>query len=129
MRYCFFIKGETPAKKNSRQFLKNGKNIPSKIFRDWHEAATVQILRQRFEQKIRKPIETPCKIHAYFSHGDLRRRDCDNGFSSILDLLTDCKIIKDDNWQIINTVSIANVYEKNNAFCQIIIETHEDNAD
>ena len=58
-----------------------------------------------------------------FIHGDLRRRDSDNGTSSILDLLTDCGVIEDDNWQIVRELVIENGYEKGNPYCKVEIET------
>ena len=46
--------------------------------------------------------QSPCivtdrvRVSIAFHHGDLRRRDSDNGTSSILDLMVDCGILKDD---------------------------------
>ena len=57
-----------------------------------------------------------------FTHGDLRRRDSDNGCSSILDLLVDNGILQDDNWQIVQEISIKNNYKKNSSFCKITID-------
>lgn len=57
-----------------------------------------------------------------FTHGDLRRRDSDNGCSSILDLLVDNGILQDDNWQIVQEITITNKYEKNNPFVKITID-------
>ena len=124
--YRFIITGETPAKKNSRIVLKGGRNIPSERYRKWHEAAMIemnnQLLLLKEEEKKAMPIEREIKIKMIFYHGDNRRRDSDNGASSILDLLTDCKVIKDDKWQIVPFLEIRNFYEKNNPRCHIEID-------
>ncbi len=61
-----------------------------------------------------------------FWHGDNRRRDSDNGASSVLDLLTDCKVIKDDKWQIVRLVEIRNFYEKSNPRCLVEIDAYNE---
>ena len=116
----FVIKGETPAKKNSRIInTKTGRSFPSKRYSEWHRNAMMQLMTMR---KTFTPIQEPCKIHMTFVHGDLRRRDSDNGTSSILDLLVDCGVLSDDNWQIVKQLSIENEYEKGNPYCKIGIE-------
>jgi len=40
-----------------------------------------------------------------------------------MDLLVDCGILADDNWQIVQNIEIKNSYEKNNAFCVVEIAT------
>ena len=67
----------------------------------------------------------PVSITLSFYHGDLRRRDSDNGTSSILDMLVDCEIIKDDNWEIVRIINVYNYYDKNNARCEIDIKPLE----
>lgn len=121
MTYQFRLNGETPAKKNSRIVLKNGRNIPSKNYQQWHERAICEV---NLQAKVRNICE-PCTIRLFFCHGDLRRRDSDNGCSSIMDLLVDCGILQDDNWQIVKNIEIKNGYEKNNAFCIVEIEVEE----
>lgn len=106
----FTIKGETPAKKNSRITLPNGRNIPGKRYREWHDAALPQVLAQL---KGTWPLlDEPCEVALSFFHGDFRRRDCDNGASSVLDLLVDAGVLSDDNWKIVRTLKVANFYDK-----------------
>lgn len=116
------IIGETPSKKNSRIVLPNGKNIPSKQYRIWHESAKLQV---RAMSTGADTICYPVSISLSFFHGDLRRRDSDNGTSSILDTLVDCGIIKDDNWEIVRILNVYNYYDKNNARCEIDIKPME----
>lgn len=120
----FIIHSETPAKKNSRITLKNGRSIPSERYRKWHDTAQLEILTQK--KGFNYPIEKPVKIKVTFTHGDKRRRDSDNGLSSVLDLLTDCFILSDDNWEIVREIKVINLYEKNNAKAEIQIEELEE---
>ena len=117
----YTIHSETPAKKNSRITLRNGKTIPSAKYRQWHSFAMSELLLQK--DRFAKPIDCPVKIKVHFVHGDLRRRDSDNGLSSILDLLQDCSILLDDRWEIVQEVEIKNSYSKNNPVAEIEILT------
>jgi Holliday junction resolvase RusA-like endonuclease len=126
----FQVIGETPSKKNSRIFLKNGRNIPSKRYQEWHKQAREQIFAQGLLQNDlnsptrnlpQYPITSEVTIKLTFYHGDLRRRDSDNGTSSILDLLTDCQILADDKWQIVRGLQVLNYYEKGDPRCVIEI--------
>lgn len=123
MQYDLYLEGETPAKKNSRVNLPTGVSIPSGAFRKWHESAMIQILMQknRFKDFKKASKENPCAINFTFTHADMRRRDSDNGTSSVLDLLTDCGILEDDSWLIVRSISVFNSYQKNNAGCHIEI--------
>lgn len=109
------LHSETPAKKNSRITLPDGRTIPSKKYRQWHGGAKseieLQMMCKRGEQ-LKTPIDYPICI----------RRDSDNGVSSILDLLQDSGILSDDNWQIVREISVRNRYEKNEAGAVIEIE-------
>ncbi|WP_307771108.1 hypothetical protein [uncultured Treponema sp.] len=71
------------------------------------------------KEKEAMPIEREIRIKMTFYHGD-------NGSSSILDLLTDCKVIKDDKWQIVRLLEIRNFYEKNNPRCLIEINGYDE---
>ncbi|MBQ1778303.1 MAG: RusA family crossover junction endodeoxyribonuclease [Acidaminococcaceae bacterium] len=115
----FIIEGETPAKKNSRITLPNGRTIPSKNYRTWHESALLQIEAMAISREA--SISYPVAISLNFIHGDLRRRDSDNGTSSILDLLVDAGILADDNWQIVRILNVYNQYDKGHARCEIMI--------
>lgn len=117
------LQGETPAKKNNRQTLRNGKTIPSKAYRQWHDSAIMQYYRDYAPRKPFKPIDTPVKITLTFAHKDKKQRDSDNQATSILDFLKDIKIIKDDNWQIVREIHIKNIYDKSHAY--VVIETEK----
>lgn len=121
----FIVNSETPSKKNSRIVLPNGKNIPSARHQKWHReaknAVQTQALYQAKDSEFTLPIEEEVEIKLTFIHGDKRRRDSDNGTSSIFDLLTDCGILKDDNWAIVRKFEVQNEYEKNAPRCIIEI--------
>lgn len=121
----FIIAGETPAKKNSRMVLPNGRNIPSKHFREWHELALLQLRSFFYVSGIKSPLNHEIKITLNFTHGDKRRRDSDNGTSSILDLLQDAGVLEDDCWQIVREINVHNFYEKDKAKCEILIEDYK----
>lgn len=117
MKYT--IIGETPAKKNSRITLPNGRTIPSKRFREWHKVAFAEMQSQEIPKT---PIDKEVAITLLFVHGDKHRRDSDNGTTSILDLLVDVGVLKDDNWEIVKEIRVVNQYEKNSAKCHIYID-------
>ena len=117
------IKGETPSKKNSRIQLPNGRNIPGKKYQQWHKDALAQVMDQK--KRLEKlPVHNEVIIYLDFIHGDQRRRDSDNGTSSILDLLVDAGILEDDKWQIVRQLHVTNEYEKNDPMCIIAIEPY-----
>lgn len=115
----FYLPFETPSKKNSRVYLRNGRNIPSKRYRLWHDQAMAYIMPQI--NKTAEIITDPVQINLVFTHGDYIRRDSDNQVSSILDLLQDAEVIIDDNWTIIKSIQVYNDYDKNNPSCKILI--------
>lgn len=96
------LTGETPSKKNSRIGLRSGKNIPSELYQKWKKAKYIELLHQGI---VCPPLDKPLRIDFFFHHTDYRTRDTDNQISSILDLLKDAKVIKDDCWQIVRHIS------------------------
>lgn len=112
------IEGETPSKKNSRIQLPNGRNIPSKQYQQWHKSAEMQVRMMTIGHKA---IGYPVIVSLSFFHGDLRRRDSDNGTSSILDTLVDAGVLADDKWEIVRVLNVYNHYDKGHARCEIDI--------
>lgn len=101
------LTGETPSKKNSRIGLRSGKNIPSERYQKWKKAKHIELLHQGI---LCPPLDKPLTIEFFFHHSDNRTRDTDNQISSILDLLKDAKVIKDDDWQIVKRISAEALY-------------------
>lgn len=113
------IRGETPAKKNSRITLPNRRTIPSARYRAWHSAALFQ-LDSQWKEMGRGTFEKEVRINLHFFHSDNRRRDSDNGVSSVFDTLQDAKILSDDRWQIVREFSVRNS-KSNDSRCEIEI--------
>lgn len=112
------------SKKNSRITLRNGRTIPSARYREWHSRAIKQLSEQWPDT--REAINFPVMISLHFYHSDNRRRDSDNGVSSIFDTLQDAGILIDDRWQIIQIFTVRN-YKAEEASCIInIIEAEND---
>ena len=114
----FTIEGETPAKKNSKIRTRAGYMIPSKKYQEWHATAEAQFFYNKIK---REQINYPVSITLSFFHGDKRRRDSDNGTSSILDFMVDMGILADDNWEIVRVLNVYNYYDKGHARCEINI--------
>lgn len=60
----------------------------------------------------KKVYDHNCKIYIEFYHDSYRRKDADNGQTSIFDLLVDCGVLVDDNWQILPRGMFENYYDK-----------------
>jgi Holliday junction resolvase RusA-like endonuclease len=116
------VEGETPAKKNSKIRTRTGCMIPSKQYQAWHESAMLQIRAMTIGHEA---IGYPVSVSLSFFHGDLRRRDSDNGTSSILDTLVDAGVLKDDKWEIVRILNVYNHYDKGHARCEIEIHQLE----
>ena len=115
----FKLPFNTPSKKNSRVTdRRTGRSFPSEDYRKWHKAAVTWL---RTHYKIEK-IEGPVEIWLTFVHKDKRRKDSDNGTSSIFDLLVDVGILPDDCWTVITAHHVSNRYEKGVSCCTVEIE-------
>ena len=90
MNKVYRLTGSVPSKKNSRVNTRSGRSFPSKEYRNWHEAASLEIQSQGIEHfdKLRS-----MDIICFFKNNI--RQDLDNRLSSILDLLKDLDVIKD----------------------------------
>jgi Holliday junction resolvase RusA-like endonuclease len=96
------ITGRIPSKKNSRCiFVRRGRllNIPSAKYTAWHREASKQI-KQRFQLQLTNVAEVSIDFYA----PDKRATDLTNKAESLMDLLVDCGVLKDDNWWIVNRV-------------------------
>lgn len=117
----FFFEGTIPSKKNSRFVATKGRrviNIPSEKHRAWHKQFFPLVLKKRPD----RPLEQVA-ISFYFAFPDNKRRDTDNAETSILDLLVDASIIKDDNWKVVREKHSYSrlAAEDEEAGCQVFI--------
>lgn len=122
MEYRYTLTGETPAKKNSLVRSRNGGMTHTREFFAWHAAAAFEISRQKYPPE---PLSCPLSVSVAFTHGTRARRDSDNALTTILDLLKDVAIIKDDCWEIVRAISVANSYRRGEAGCVITITDYK----
>ena len=93
-----------PSKKNSKMIICRGARpmlLSSAKHKTWHEA-------EMWKLKSIKPkvLVEKCQIYAWFYFPDNRKRDMSNVFESIADILVDAEIIKDDAWQVIESITL-----------------------
>jgi len=88
------LEGNVPSKKNSRINRGDGMSFPSKKYVEWELDALKQT---RLQTKVRfiKPVSI--EVIVYF--GTNIRADLDNRLTSILDMLVEGLVLKDDKWQ------------------------------
>lgn len=114
------VKGRIPSKKNSRNiFARGGKlfNIPSKEYAAWHKTAMLQLppFRPTGEENF-------SLVHLSFWAPDKRSADLSNKTESIMDLLVDAGILKDDNWWVVNSLILEFMgVDKENPRCEITL--------
>ena len=119
------LQGEAPSKKNSRINTRSGRSFPNQRYMKWHNTVISQLNYLLMTKQI-EPFPEGMKLSmtVRFFHGNLVRRDSDNQLSSILDTLVDAKIIPDDNWKVIPEKHIYDLFDKNNARCEIEINPY-----
>ena len=116
------ILGRIPSKKNSRVTnRKTGMSFCSLKYKQWHRQASNQLL-------FGKPVLSSIfSIKIMFFWPDLRRTDMSNKAESIMDLLVDNKILKDDCWKIVPSLELVSAgVDKINPRAEIFITTSEE---
>lgn len=88
------LSGTIPSKKNSRINTKSGASFPSKAFSSWQEQALMSV-RQQTRHRFRGLVQIELII--YFA--TLGKADTDNKVTSILDMLVEALVLKDDYWE------------------------------
>ena len=89
MKYLFTLTGEIPSKKRAWRISRNGGMYLEKRIKDWNEAAMWEMKVQRV------PVFTgpvSVRVTLYFK----RERDLDNSVTTILDLIQEAGIIRND---------------------------------
>lgn len=117
------LKGRIPSKKNSRIIVCRGRfpmSLPSKSYTEWHKEQSQTL------PKI-NTIDN-CKMVITFYAPDKRPTDLSNKAESIMDLLVDNKILKDDNWFVVSSLSlILGGIDKDNPRAEIDINIENNN--
>ena len=101
------LEGNVPPKKNSRIHTKSGLSFPSKAFTEWQDDAIKQV---RIQTKAR--FYNPVSVEVVIYFGKLARADVDNRLTSILDMLVEAFVLKDDDWQSVPRVVATGEYRK-----------------
>lgn len=88
------LEGNVPSKKNSRAFTRTGISVPNNKFIQWQNDALKQV-RAQTRERFLKPVSV--EVIVYF--GTRGRADLDNRLTSILDMLVESLVLRDDKWQ------------------------------
>ena len=121
----YFLEGSVPSKKNQKIFnTKTHRMFPSKRYQEWHDYAALML-----RSKVKECITEKCYVILVFCNDTNRRKDPDNGVSSIFDLLTDIGGWTDDCWQIVRHHHVFNTYEKGKPWCHVMIYKPEEKDD
>lgn len=126
------IRGETPAKKNSRINTRSGRSFPNKRYAEWLDSALGQVSRQMAaayaeDREWQVPPGKSTRMTVTFYHGDFKRRDSDNQLSSILDMLVEAGVLPDDCWEVLPEKHTYDAYDKGNPRCIVSLEVMGDN--
>lgn len=96
------LEGTIPSKKNSRVNLASGVSVPNNKFVQWQNDSLVEVRRQTRERFLG---HVQIELILYFA--TLGRADTDNKVTSILDMLVEALVLKDDYWESV----VRTVYE------------------
>lgn len=103
------LEGSVPSKKNQRINRGDGVSFPSKKFVQWQSDALKQV---RIQTRQRFLVPVGVEVIIYF--GTKVRSDLDNRLSSILDMLVEALVLRDDKWQDVPRIAIEAEYRKGN---------------
>lgn len=101
------LDGSVPSKKNQRINRGDGMSFPSKKFIQWQDDALRQV---RLQSRQRFYVPVGIEVIIYF--GTNIRADLDNRLSSILDMLVEALVLRDDKWQDVPRIAIQAEYRK-----------------
>ena len=101
------LKGNVPSKKNSRINLRSGVSIPNNKFTQWQNDAIMDVRRQT-RQRFYKPVSI--ELIVYF--GTMGKADLDNRLTSVLDMLVEALVLRDDKWQDVPRIAVQAEYRK-----------------
>lgn len=101
------LEGSVPSKKNQRINRGDGMSFPSKKFIQWQDDALKQV-RMQTRQRFYVPVAA--EVIIFF--GTMVRADLDNRLTSILDMLVEALVLKDDKWQDVPRIAVQAEYRK-----------------
>lgn len=100
--------GAVIPKKNNRINLKSGVSIPNNKFTQWQDDAITEVRKQT-----RHRFYNPVSLELIIYFGTKRKADLDNRLTSIMDMLAEALIVRDDKWEDIPLIQIQAEYRKN----------------
>lgn len=104
------LEGGIPSKKNSRINTKDGRSFPSREHEKWQNDALRQV-RMQTRERFRGLVQI--ELILYFA--TLGRADTDNKVTSILDMLVEGLVLKDDYWESVARTVYEAAYRPGNA--------------
>lgn len=102
------LEGSVPSKKNSRINRGDGVSFPSNKFIQWQRNALKEVRMQT-----RHRFFTPVSVELIIYFGTNIRADLDNRLTSILDMLVEGLVLRDDKWQDVPLIQVQAEYRKN----------------
>ena len=102
------LEGSVPSKKNSRINRGDGVSFPSKKFIQWQHNA-----RKEVRLQCRHRFFNPVSVELIIYFGTNIRADLDNRLTSILDMLVEGLVLRDDKWQDVPLIQVQAEYRKN----------------
>lgn len=105
MTYQFIFPGEIPSKKNSRILVCFGRrpvSLPGKTYKNWHKSMEGV---SKFFTKPKEAIDYPISAEITIYPRTKRRFDISNKIESIMDFLVDIEVLKDDNFNIVKSIT------------------------
>lgn len=99
------LEGNVPSKKNQRINTKDGLSFSSKAFTGWQNEALKQVRLQT-----RQRFYVPVQIEVVIYFATLGKSDIDNRLTSILDMLTEALVLRDDKWENVPLMKVEAAY-------------------
>lgn len=119
------LSGRIPSKKNSREVIMRGRRklyVPNSKYQAWHEEQSAILMTSRGRLGLPKEPLSRCGIVMRLTFPDARRSDLTNKAESVMDLLVDNGILKDDNHENCRQVFLSTGgVDKNKAGADITI--------
>jgi hypothetical protein len=127
MSTVFEFTGRVPSKKNSRVTVRaTGRSFPSKDYGLWHKAQMASIMQQKeaLPKVIPRYNPRPTKfgVTIFLRFPTLGRADLTNKAESIMDLLVDAGILRDDSWICVPMLTLFGTKDAANPGATVIIK-------
>lgn len=116
--YKFDLVGNIPSKKNRVRFGSHGA-YHDKKFSDWHKDAVLQLTPHVPEGGW---ISKCVTVEITFVFETLRVKDLTNAAESLMDLLVDVGILKDDNFKVVPRLILSASYIKDMSVARVEIK-------